>query len=325
MLEPTTARSSRRESRGLKIRATVMAGTDRRAHPPPAGMLGLALIILIGMATEGSSWILGVGTGSPIRASLGSTHRATRQQRGLCQTMMIGPSSRGPVTLSAGFKGPAAGEGRGMPAGILCPMEGRQVRGCLGDKGQGRGAGLPHRLPGGIAVAMRGVSRPGEGGGNAEAVQEGEGLVEVAEDGRDGGAAREAQEAASAMVENVRRFVREGSPRKCMGCLDALAEEADIGEDGKALVVEAVLRGLVKLSRFDLVADAWKTIKNAGLPASDHIATVVVKAMCRSQTGGVWTAMQVISELEERKSGSWKDVYPAVCQVRLPSLGAWQI
>jgi hypothetical protein len=321
-MESATAPSPARGSRGLKMLEMPMAGMARRAHSRRAGRLGLALI-LMGMVTEGSSLILGasLGKGIPGSFSFGSTHRVAQQETTtktmpmpmtMMTMMMMMHRSRKPGILSAGFKGLAAGAEGAMPAGINLPMMVRRGLGCLHGQGQGRGVVQPHRILGTADVSLRGASRPGEGGD----AKEGEISGEVGENDWDGGTADDVKEAATAMVEKIRNLVKDGSPRKCLACLDGLAHEEDLGEDGKALVVEAVLRGLVKLSRFDLVADAWKVIKDEGLPASDHIATVVVKAMCRSGAGGVWAAMKVIGELEERKSGSWKDVYPVVCQAR---------
>ena len=283
----TTAGVITRDQRGLTMYDVPMAGMARRANSRRAGRLGLALI-LMGLVTEGSSWILGAspGIGIPGICSFRSSHRVERKETTTTTTtpmMMMMHRSRKP--------------------GL----------GCLEGYCQGRGVELPYRILGAVDVSLRGALRPGEGGD----ADKGEISGEVGEDGGwDGRTSADSKEAASAMVEKIRNLVKDGSPRKCLACLDGLAHEEDLGEDEKALVVEAVLRGLVKLSRFDLVADAWKVIKDAGLPASDHIGTVVVKAMCRSQAGGVWTAMKVIGELEERKSGSWKDVYPVVCQAR---------
>lgn len=143
----------------------------------------------------------------------------------------------------------------------------------------------------------------GEAGQSEESDEEGEGGGE-----HETGPLRERLEA-------VRAMVKDAAPRKCLACLNGLAGDAAVDDEGKAEIVEAVLRGLVKLTRFDLVAEAWKIINAEGLPRPDHIATVVIKAMCRS--GGLVTALDVIGELEAKGEGSWKEVYPVACQAAI--------
>eukprot|EP00282_Hemiselmis_andersenii_P005702 CAMPEP_0114164698 /NCGR_PEP_ID=MMETSP0043_2-20121206/30811_1 /TAXON_ID=464988 /ORGANISM="Hemiselmis andersenii, Strain CCMP644" /LENGTH=449 /DNA_ID=CAMNT_0001261385 /DNA_START=1 /DNA_END=1347 /DNA_ORIENTATION=+ len=91
----------------------------------------------------------------------------------------------------------------------------------------------------------------------------------------------------------------------------------EASKDAREEVVEAVLRGLVKMQRFDLVEQSWVACAEGGLPTPPHLATVVVKAMCRSQSGGLVTAMGIVSELEVQGIGEWKEVYPVAAQAAL--------
>mmetsp|Transcript_45627 Transcript_45627/g.111061 ORF Transcript_45627/g.111061 Transcript_45627/m.111061 type:complete len:555 (+) Transcript_45627:36-1700(+) len=123
-------------------------------------------------------------------------------------------------------------------------------------------------------------------------------------------------EEAAGLVERARVLQKEGAPRKLIACLDGLGEAVPVAEE-QGQVVEAVIRGLIKLQRFDLVADTWKRLGEEGLAKPDELATVVVKAICRAHKGGLATAMEVISELEAKGEGAWREVYPVACQAAI--------